>query len=123
MKYLLLLFILPLSTYAFSSPHDEYYSSDIFTAIAEARQRTHHYDYSNATRYNRSTSQSIPIPRLLNKEMATTIIEAPQEVDITPRNSNKDNTDLSWENIDSQKRMPAIPLTGSAAVSVKVTVR
>lgn len=61
---------------------DEYYSDDIFTAIAEAKERTHHYDYSNALRYNRSTSQSIQIPRLLGKEMGQTSIETPELADI-----------------------------------------
>lgn len=59
---------------------DEYYSRDIFRAIEEARQRTHHYDYSSALRYNRTTSQSIQIPRLLNQELAQTIIETPDAV-------------------------------------------
>lgn len=62
-----------LTTYA-----DEYYSEDIFTAIAEAKIRTHHYDYSSSLRYNRSTSQSIQIPRLLVKEMEQTSIETPE---------------------------------------------
>lgn len=57
---------------------DEYYSSDIYNAIKEAKVRTHHYDYSNSLRYNRTTSQSIQIPRLLNQEMAITIIETPE---------------------------------------------
>ncbi|MEN9465452.1 MAG: hypothetical protein RL217_1633 [Pseudomonadota bacterium] len=57
---------------------DEYYSNDIFRAIEEAKERTHHYDYSSALRYNRSTSQSIQIPRLLNKDMAKSSIETPE---------------------------------------------
>lgn len=56
------------------NPHDEYYADDIFTAIDEAKKRPHHYDYSNAKRYNRSTTQSLEIPRLLNAEMETTSI-------------------------------------------------
>lgn len=84
---------------------DEYYSDDIFTAIAEAKERTHHYDYSSALRYNRSTSQSIQIPRLMMLEMGQTSIETPEladiegqgvqtgpEVAITSTNSNADQS-------------------------------
>lgn len=61
------------------NPHDEYYADDIFTAIDEARKRPHHYDYSTAKRYNRSTTQSLDIPRLLNKEMSVTSIDSKDE--------------------------------------------
>lgn len=56
------------------NPHDEYYADDIFTAIEEAKKRPHHYDYSSAKRYNRTTTQSLDIPRLLNQEMEVTSI-------------------------------------------------
>lgn len=58
------------------NPHDEYYAEDIFTAIKEAKKRPHHYDYSNAKRYNRTTTQSLDIPRLLNQEMGSTSIKS-----------------------------------------------
>lgn len=58
------------------NPHDKYYDDDIFTAINEAKRNPHHYDYSTAKRYNRSTTQSLDIPRLLNKEMSVTSIES-----------------------------------------------
>lgn len=58
------------------NPHDEYYADDLFTAIQEAKKRPHHYDYSSAKRYNRSTTQSLDIPRLLNQEMGSTSIES-----------------------------------------------
>jgi hypothetical protein len=61
------------------NPHDEYYADDIFTAIDEARKRPHHYDYSTAKRYNRSTTQSLDIPRILNREMGITSIESQVE--------------------------------------------
>jgi len=64
---------------AVSPQHDDYYSDDIFTAIQEARHRTHHYNYSRAKRYNRTTSQSIQIPRLLNKEMDTHVVTGAME--------------------------------------------
>lgn len=58
-----------------ANPHDEYYAEDLFTAIKEAKKRPHHYDYSQAKRYNRSTTQSLDIPRLLNQEMEKTSID------------------------------------------------
>jgi len=58
------------------NPHDEYYADDIFTAIKEAKKRPHHYDYSRAKRYNRSTTQSLNIPRLLNQEMGSASIKS-----------------------------------------------
>lgn len=65
------------------NPHDEYYAEDIFTAIEEAKKRPHHYDYSSAKRYNRSTTQSLDIPRLLNKEMGSTSIDSRTATSIT----------------------------------------
>ena len=56
---------------------DDYYSDDLEAAVTEAKQRTHHYDYSNTLRYNRTTSQSIEIPRLQNQDLAYTAIETP----------------------------------------------
>ena len=71
------LFAISISTNTWATnPHDEYYADDIFTAIKEAKKRPHHYDYSNAKRYNRSTTQSLDIPRLLNQEMGTTSIKS-----------------------------------------------
>lgn len=64
-----------LTASAVSPKHDEYYSDDIFTAIEEAKHRTHHYNYSRSKRYNRTTSQSIQLPRLLNKEMDKEVVE------------------------------------------------
>lgn len=65
------------------NPHDKYYADDIFTAINEAKKRPHHYDYSNAKRYNRSTTQSLDIPRLLNKDMGVTSIDSRDENSIS----------------------------------------
>lgn len=78
----LLALLITLSTPTLSwgvNPHDEYYAEDIFTAIKEAKKRPHHYDYSSAKRYNRSTTQSLDIPRLLNKEMSVTVIDSRDE--------------------------------------------
>lgn len=65
------------------NPHDQYYAEDLFAAIAEAKKRPHHYDYSHAKRYNRSTTQSLDIPRLLNQEMEKTSIDTAAATSIT----------------------------------------
>lgn len=75
---------------AVSPQHDEFYSSDMYQAIKEAKQRTHHYDYSRARRYHRTTSQSVDLPRLLNSEMAGTTVKAPLEVDLQPEEERLD---------------------------------
>lgn len=120
----LLLILLPLSGAA--SPQDNYYAADIFTAVEEARQRTHHYDYSHALRYNRSTSQSIPIPRLLNQEMADTLIATPgQAAGLNATDAARYNagyrTAPETEQQDAEQPLPSF--TPPAAASVRVTVR
>lgn len=71
------LFALTISASSWAiNPHDEYYADDIFTAIKEAKKRPHHYDYSSAKRYNRTTTQSLDIPRLLNQEMGSASIKS-----------------------------------------------
>ena len=114
---------LSLSTVA-ANPHDEYYSNDIFTAIEEARQRTHHYDYSHAQRYNRSTSQSIPLSRLLNKEMAQTIVETPDSIDVDPQAQNTENLDSETLSARDNEKLPTIeaaPLSLPTNVSIGAT--
>ena len=75
----LLISILISSSASARNPGDEYYSGDIFEAIEAAKKDPHHYDYSGRHRYNRSTKQSIDLPRLKNKEMANKTILAPQQ--------------------------------------------
>ncbi|MCD8523564.1 MAG: hypothetical protein LRY66_12240 [Saccharospirillaceae bacterium] len=115
-----------------ANPHDEYYSNDIFTAIEEARQRTHHYDYSHAQRYNRSTSQSIPFSRLLNKEMAQTIVETPDSIDVDPQPhqspDNRDGETLTSRDNETLPNIQTAPLSlptnvSAGAASVTITVR
>ena len=108
-----------------ASPQDDYYSGDLYRAIEEAKHRTHHYDYSHALRYNRSTSQSIPIPRLLNREMAQTIVETPQQVSLSPQPDDGDpgrtERPLNSEPLTTTTAIPS--LSAPAATSVRVTVR
>lgn len=127
MKLLLsLLLALPVTSLA-ASAQDDYYSRDIFQAIHEARKHTHHYDYSNALRYNRSTSQSIRIPRLLNQEMAQTIVETP---DIIEAAGIPDNPDVALPATDTlpgatdSMRMQTSPTTITGTSNpVTITVR
>lgn len=114
-----------------ANPHDEYYSNDIFTAIEEAKQRTHHYDYSRAQRYNRSTSQSIQFSRLLNKEMAQTIVETPDSIDVDPKAETSDKLETDSLTPQDSDKMPAIDTALPAlpsnvsigTTSVTITVR
>lgn len=108
---------------------DEYYSDDIFTAIAEAKLRTHHYDYSNALRYNRSTSQSIQIPRLLLNEMGQTAIETPELAEIEGQGQNPNNalepTSITASNTQQPSMMGSSTLispTSDQGVSVRAYI-
>lgn len=129
MKSSLIPLLLIAAPLALATPNDQYYSPDIFTAIKEAKQRTHHYDYSSALRYNRSTSQSIPIPRLLNTEMAQTAIKTPEiEPDTEAVSTGADTTNLSEDTRLTQapdNTPRSLPLgTGvPAPASVTVTIR
>ena len=55
---------------------DDYYASDLDAAISEAKERTHHYDYSSEFRYERTTSQSIRFSRMLNDELDEQVVES-----------------------------------------------
>lgn len=113
-----LLLVFPLYVWANnSSLEDQYYSSDIFNAINEAKIRTHHYDYSQSLRYDRTTSQSIQIPRLLNQEMAKTIIETPDEaVDETSISNAASKTDIKISDTPSTDTR-LVQQSGSASFS------
>jgi len=54
---------------------EEYYSADLDDAIAAARHNPVRQEYVGASWYNRSTSLSFPLPRLLNAEMDKEVIE------------------------------------------------
>jgi len=100
------------------NPHDEYYTDDIFTAINEAKKRPHHYDYSNAKRYNRSTTQSLDIPRLLNKEMGVTSIESKDKnsisADDTPVGKHQQKQyQLSEDDLSGSQALPVSPIVPS----------
>lgn len=105
----LLLVLISYSSWAVN-PHDEYYTDDIFTAIEEAKKRPHHYDYSNAKRYNRTTTQSLDIPRLLNKEMEVTSIQSNDENYVTAA-----DTPVADQELDEYKEYNEGAINNSAA--------
>lgn len=111
---------------------DEYYSSDLYRAVEQARISTHHYDYSSALRYNRSTALSISLDPLLNQELSQTLIETPIAVDVAQspdtRPSVKHLNELPVIN-NKENRIAATPETNTQQAtigipsSVSVTVR
>lgn len=116
------------------NPNDDYYSDDIFKAIKEAKKSPHHYDYSNSKRYNRTTTQSIEIPRLLNTEMKDTSIQSQQSTEydaelsentvsddklrIQPNQINSRNTTVTPTGIQTGN-----PNVRSGPIQTNVTVR
>lgn len=104
---------------------DDYYARDIFQAIKEAGKNTHHYDYSSALRYNRSTSLSIQLPRLLNQEMAQTIIETPDAIADTMAKPANPSLSIS-DSLTGQKdsvRMDSSPTSVTQSSPISITVR
>lgn len=104
---------------------DDYYARDIFQAIKEAGKNTHHYDYSSALRYNRSTSLSIQLPRLLNQEMAQTIIVTPDTLADTTAKPANPSLSIS-DSLTGQKdsvRMDSSPTNVTQSSPISITVR
>lgn len=117
---------------------DDYYADDLYKAISEAKVRTHHYDYSNEHRYDRTTSQSIQFPRMLNNELDNQVIETPalggmnedteennEGLDVARVNMLQDNDKL---NLDANSiSAPAMPVSitpiNNANISINVTPR
>lgn len=117
---------------------DDYYASDLHTAISEAKVRTHHYDYSKEHRYNRTTSQSIQFSRMLNDELDSQMIETPSLGGINDTSSEKesnlkvatvkmlqDQDSLTTEggNISTPQATVTIPATTNNNISITVTPR
>src|SRR5690606_5535339 len=104
---------------------DYYYARDIFQAIKEAGKNTHHYDYSSALRYNRSTSLSIQLPRLLNQEMAQTIIVTPDTLADTTTKPTISSLSIT-DSLTSQQhsvRMDSSPTYVTQSSHIPITVR
>ena len=95
------------------NPGDDYYSDDIFEAINEAKKRPHHYDYSSQKRYNRTTTQSIEIPRLMNAEMKETSIQSAQANDV--------NANLPQDTISEDKLRRQPNTIGSGNESIQTS--
>src|SRR5690554_709714 len=120
----LLLFVYPAWLWASNGQHqDDYYSSDIYNAIKEAKIRTHHYDYSRNLRYDRTTSQSSQIPRSLNRDMANTSIETPAAGPEESPSSSSSST-VETKGSDTPASTPFVPSPKAASFnSLGVTIR
>ncbi|UXD88559.1 hypothetical protein [Thalassolituus hydrocarboniclasticus] len=55
--------------------NESYYSSDLEDAVAEAKRNPVNSEYVGRSWYNRSTSKSFPLPKLLNTEMDAEVVE------------------------------------------------
>ena len=55
--------------------NEAYYAQDIDAAVAAAKRNPVDTEYVGASWYNRSTSRSFPLPKMLNTEMDGEVIE------------------------------------------------
>ncbi len=67
---------------------DGYYSNDLLGAVDVAREKPHHYDYSNTYRYKRTTAQSINLNRIDLDELENT------RLDMTTTGINNNENDM-----------------------------
>ena len=113
----------------FRKAQDDYYANDLDAAINEARERTHHYDYSSEFRYERTTSQSIRFSRMLNTELEQQRIEtaslAPTSAGAAPEASQVDSADSTKDDtpavdfISQNEKLPsAAPISAAPAAAV-----
>ena len=118
MKYFLLHFVL-ICVYSHSlEVQDNYYSNELDTAINQAKEQPHHYDYSNTYRYKRTTAQSIDLNRLGNHELDGTLIKSQEEstkLDVIKQNpvirQGADFANLNLKNFqeDEAFQSPSVP--------------
>ena len=115
----------------FRKAQDDYYANDLDAAISEARERTHHYDYSSEFRYERTTSQSIRFSRMLNTELEQQRIEtaslAPTSAGSHPESSSPDSIESAKDetptvDIISQNEKLSNPAPISAAPAAALTM-
>ncbi|SIS84545.1 MAG: hypothetical protein C9355_14660 [Thalassolituus maritimus] len=113
----------------FRKAQDDYYANDLDAAINEARERTHHYDYSSEFRYERTTSQSIRFSRMLNNELEQQRIEtaslAPTSAGNTPETGQIDAADSTQDDtpavdfISQNEKLPSVaPINAAPASAV-----
>lgn len=83
-------------------PIDGYYSNDLLGAVDEAKERPHHYDYSNTYRYKRTTAQSIHLNQInLNDLENTHLSMSNTNIDSKDNNQASKNLPLDNENFES----------------------
>jgi len=122
----------------FRKAQDDYYASDLEAAITEARQRTHHYDYSSEFRYERTTSQSIRFSRMLNNELEAQRIKTASigegGAEIVPDDESGEtsapvidvvsqNEKLTGQPLAAPIAAPDTSMTGGAGISVQISPR
>lgn len=71
----ILLASLPSLLQAAPANNEAYYAQDIDAAVANAKRNPVDSEYVGASWYNRSTSRSFPLPKMLNTEMDGEVIE------------------------------------------------
>jgi hypothetical protein len=77
---------------------DDYYANDLLDAIDQAKLSPHHYDYSTAYRYKRTTAQSIELNRLNLSELDETTLKS--ETGFFAVTENKDSITIPVDNND-----------------------
>ena len=55
--------------------NESYYSTDLEDAVADAKRNPVNSEYVGRSWYNRTTSKSFPLPKLLNTEMDAEVVE------------------------------------------------
>ena len=109
-------------------PIDGYYSDDLLGAVDEAKERPHHYDYSNTYRYKRTTAQSIHLNQVNLEELEETHLSIANKsvkdddrnflaLDSNTRKLKGDNL-TSLDNKNNSLNLPTIALPKNTAISV-----
>lgn len=74
--YITACILLTLTASVRAAPANEsYYSSDLEDAVADAKRNPVNSQYVGRSWYNRTTSNSFPLPKLLNTEMDAEVVE------------------------------------------------
>ena len=120
--------LLPLPSIAIE-PIDGYYSNDILGAVDEAKERPHHYDYSNTYRYKRTTAQSIHLNQIDLTDLEDTHLSMTNNDEIKDNaEQNEPSKELSFDNdgverfkvIDQSFELPTSVLPKDSGISTSL---
>lgn len=109
---ILLALTLPMTSNSIE-PIDGYYSNDLLGAVDEAKERAHHYDYSNNYRYKRTTAQSIQLNPINLNDLEDTNLSMLKKSDI----KKGEVIDINRSKIEDNK----FNLLGSHSSSLEIT--